>query len=96
MFPAKAVTLHGNVTTFQYQSNLGSTVTKAFCPNCGSPIYGKNTRSPNHLTLALGCFENADDLSIEVVVFERDRPHWDRLEETVAVFETQPDWTPDT
>ena len=96
MFAHNAVTLHGDVRTFQYQSDVGSTVTKAFCPNCGSPIYGKNTRSPDHVTLTLGTMDNANDLRIEVVIFERDKPHWDCIGENVVSFETQPDWTPNT
>jgi hypothetical protein len=38
--------------------------------------------------------DNAIGLDVEVVVFERDKPHWDRLKEEVVFFATQPDWKP--
>ncbi|WP_371171341.1 GFA family protein [Aliiroseovarius sp. 2305UL8-7] len=96
MFASDAVTVRGNLSEFSYSSDKGSAVTKAFCANCGSPIYGKNTRIPNHLTLSLGTMDNACGLDVEVVIFERDKSHWDRLGENVVSFATQPDWKPES
>ena len=94
MFPSAAVVLHGKLNEFTYTSRKSSEVTKAFCANCGSPIYGKNTQTPDHLTLTLGTMDNASGLKVEVVIFERDKPHWDKLEEEVVSFKTQPGWKP--
>lgn len=95
MFPFTSVTLRGSVNTFKYRSAKGSEVTKAFCATCGSPIYGTNSQTPDHLTLTLGSMDDASDLKIEVVIFERDKPHWDELPEDVISFKTQPDWKPE-
>lgn len=94
MFRRDAVAIIGTTSEFTYQSGKGSTVTKGFCATCGSPVYGRNTRSADHITLPLGAMDNADGLQVEVVIFDRDKPHWDRLEENVAFFATQPDWRP--
>ncbi|MDE4061044.1 MAG: GFA family protein [Pseudophaeobacter sp. bin_em_oilr2.035] len=94
MFPIEAVTISGEVSTFRYPSAKASEVTKAFCGTCGCPIYGQNTRTPDHLTLSLGTMDDAEGLEIEVVVFARDRPHWDQLGPDVLSFAGQPDWTP--
>ncbi|WP_442969840.1 GFA family protein [Roseibium sp. Sym1] len=96
MFPAKAVRIHGDLHEYRYTSAKGSKVTKASCATCGSPIYGTNTRSPDYLTLTLGSMDEAAGLEVQVVVFERDKPHWDQLPEDTVCFETQPDWQPDT
>lgn len=94
MFLSQAVTLTGKLNEFKYMSDKTSEVTKAFCARCGSPIYGKNTRMPDHLTLTLGTMDDTDGLNIEVVIFERDKPHWDQLGKDVVSFGTQPDWKP--
>lgn len=94
MFPAAKVALGGETRAFTYQSNKGAEVTRVFCSTCGSPIYGKNTRSPDHLTLTLGSMDDAAGLKVDVVIFKRDQPHWDQLDLDVAVFATQPDWEP--
>ena len=94
MFVSSAVSMNGTLKEFSYLSEKGSEVTKVFCANCGSPIYGKNTRIPEHLTLSLGTMDDASGLDVEVVLFERDKPHWVRLAEEVVSFATQPDWKP--
>lgn len=94
MFATEKATVIGKLTEFRYLSEKGSKVTKAFCANCGSPIYGTNTRTPDYLTIPLGTMDDASGLAIEVVIFERDKPHWDRLDEEVVSFLTQPDWKP--
>tara|TARA_R110002049_G_scaffold78732_1_gene200391 strand:+ start:1593 stop:2015 length:423 start_codon:yes stop_codon:yes gene_type:complete len=95
MFLSDVVTVTGKLSSFKYLSDIGSEVTKTFCANCGSPIYGKNTRTPSHLTLSLGTMDDAEDLKVEVVIFERDKPHWDCLADYVVSYVTQPDWKPD-
>ncbi len=95
MFRLDVVSLSGKLSEFTYSSDNGSQVTKAFCANCGSPIYGKNTRIPDHLTLSLGTMDDANGLDIEVVIFERDKQHWDQLGKDVISFATQPDWKPE-
>jgi len=94
MFAADAVSIRGELHKYKYRSAKDSEVTKASCARCGSPIYGANNRSPDYLTIALGSMDEAAGLEIQVVIFERDKQHWDRLPEEAARFETQPDWQP--
>lgn len=94
MFAAKDVTTDGTLCKYSYQSSKDSLVTKAFCGQCGSPIYGTNTRSPDYLTLTLGSMSDTNGLKVQVVIFERDKQHWDQLSEDVMSFATQPDWSP--
>ena len=95
MFPAENLELTGELGEFNYKSDAGNDVTKAFCRMCGSPILGHNTGMPGHVTIALGTMDDAADLKTQVVIFRRDRQPWDELDPDVACFETQPDWTPD-
>ncbi|MCJ8324307.1 MAG: GFA family protein [Hyphomicrobiales bacterium] len=95
MFLACTVTLSGKLSEFKYSSSQGSEVTKVFCANCGSPIYGKNSRMPDHLTLTLGTMEDTSKLNVEVVIFERDKQHWEQFGQEVVAFATQPDWKPE-
>lgn len=94
MFRSNAVAIEGELREFMYPSDNASQVTRAFCAVCGSPIYGKNTRIPDHMTLTLGTMDDANDLEVAVVIFERDKPHWDQLGQDVRSFATQPDWKP--
>lgn len=95
MFAISAVILRGNMREFSYISDTGSQATKASCATCASPIYGKNTRTPDHLTLTLGTMDDASDLEIGVVIYAGNKPHWDQLEQDVVSFATQPEWKPE-
>jgi hypothetical protein len=95
VFSSKAVKLSGELAKFNYNSGKASEVTRAFCPSCGSPIYGTNTRMPDHQTFTLGTMDVTTGLEVQVVIFERDKKHWDQLGEDVVSFATQPDWQPD-
>lgn len=95
MFSTELVSLSGTLSEFKYLSDKESEVTKAFCANCGSPIYGANSRIPDHLTLTLGTMDDAPGLDVQVVIFERDKKHWDQLGQDVLSFATQPDWKPE-
>ncbi len=95
MFKSEAVVVSGQFSEFNYSSGKDSVVTKVFCAHCGSHIYGKNTRLSGHLTLTLGTMDDASGLEVAVVIFERDKPHWDQLGQNVVSFEIQPDWKPE-
>lgn len=96
MFPSINVELNGAMSKFEYVSGKASRVSKAFCSQCGSPIFGTNSRMPDHLTLSLGTMDEAAWLSVEVVIFARDKQHWDQLGPNVMSFDTQPDWKPES
>jgi hypothetical protein len=38
--------------------------------------------------------DNAKGVTVQVVIFDRDKQHWDQLDEDVTVFEAQPKFTP--
>ncbi len=96
MFGSDAVAVSGKLGEFRYEAGNGAEVTRAFCPDCGSPVYGKNSRAPDHITLTLGTMDEGSGLEIAVVIFARDKPHWDRLGDNVLSFHTQPDWNPES
>lgn len=95
MFLSSAVSITGPLSTYTYVSANGSTVTKSFCPSCGSQMAGTNSKTAAYMTLSLGTMDDAAGLSVEVVIFERDKPNWDHLPEGVMICDTQPDWSPE-
>ncbi len=94
MFSADQVRIEGQTAQHQGTSDLGTTVTRTFCPSCGSPIYGRNTGAPDFITLTAGTFDDPDTLAPEVIVFTEDRCAWDPIDPSLPAFETQPAWDP--
>lgn len=95
MFQAENLALSGAIGEFQLESDNGNTVTRVFCPACGSPLYGRNTGMSGFITISLGCLDNSDDFEPVVAVFGRNRKKWDLIDPSIETFEAQPQWQPD-
>jgi hypothetical protein len=94
MFPEDSVRLRGSPARYEMVAESGNTVTRLFCPACGSPLFGMNTGMPGFMTVTLGTLDASDALTPQVAIFTRARRSWDSPDPSVASFEAQPDWTP--
>lgn len=94
MFPEDAVRLTGPSASFALTSDQGNTVTRIFCPNCGSPLFGKNTGMPGFMTVTAGTLDDSDGLKPQVAIFTRTRRAWDSMDPGIAGFDGQPGWKP--
>ena len=95
MFAEAGVRLSGEPASFALAAASGATVTRLFCPTCGSPLFGMNTGMPGFMTVTLGTLDEPDLLTPQVAIFARTRRIWDAADPAVATFEAQPDWKPE-
>ena len=59
-FKKEQFTLHsGSPQAFQHQSESGNTMTKEFCPKCGSTVFGSNSGRPGIKSVYIGSLEDA-------------------------------------
>jgi hypothetical protein len=94
MFAVNNFRMEGQTAEYSLESNQGNQVTKVFCPTCGSPIVGRNSGMDGYVTISLGSLDDSSMLEPQVVVFARNKKPWDVMDETLATFQTQPDWKP--
>jgi hypothetical protein len=93
-YPTDRVRLTGRTGEFALTSDAGNTVTRVFCPACGSPILGRNTGMPGFLTVSLGALEHSSAFAPSVAIFTRSQRPWDTLAADVRTFDAQPRWRP--
>ncbi len=96
MFATTQFTITGNFAEYALVSNAGNRVTKVFCPTCGSPIYGRNDGMEGFVTISLGTMDDSSGFEPEVVIFANNKKPWDIMNDTLATFPTQPEWSPKT
>jgi len=94
MFEVSNFKLTGKVAEYCLTANNGNRVTRVFCPNCASPIYGRNSGSSDYLTISLGTLDDCSLFEPQVTIFARNRKPWDAMDEALPTFATQPDWKP--
>jgi hypothetical protein len=95
MFAVENFQLDGPVSEYSLDADNGNRVTKAFCPNCGSHVLGRNSGSPGYATVSLGTLDDSSTLQPQVVIFARNRKPWDIMDEEIPTFAGQPGWKPD-
>jgi hypothetical protein len=96
MFPADKITVRGDVSEFRLTSDTESVVTRTFCPKCGSPLFGRNSRMTGFVTVSVGTLDDPDTVTPQVVIFARSRRHWDSASSgDLITFDAQPSWKPE-
>jgi hypothetical protein len=64
-----ALEISGLPTVFKHVADSGSYMEKHFCPNCGSQLFGKNSKRPNVVGLRAGAVDQAELIKPTVNVF---------------------------
>jgi len=95
MFAADGIRLRGPTKTFELAAESGSTVTRLFCGDCGSPLFGRNSGMPGVMTVTVGTLDDPAGLEPQVVVFARSRRAWDVMDPALPTFAAQPAWKPE-
>ena len=69
--PADAFKLTGNVAQYQNQTNAGNTMTRFFCPTCGSPVYGFSSANSGVRAIRAGSIDDPGFVKPTVEVFTK-------------------------
>ena len=67
--PEEKVGIFGEVSSYCHTSDSGSTMTKFFCNNCGSLLFGKNSAKINVLSIRAGTVDQVDLIKPAVNIF---------------------------
>jgi hypothetical protein len=75
------VTITGATRSFARPANSGATLTRSFCPECGTPLLARSSRAPDVLMLPVGLFgaAAADWYAPNQLIFARSHRDWDVL-----------------
>ena len=67
--PEDELEIFGEVSSYSHTSDSGSTMTKRFCPNCGSLLFGNNSAKSNVVSIRAGTVDQLDLIKPVVNVF---------------------------
>jgi len=82
------VVTEGTPKEFQHKSDAGNTMTKQFCGNCGSQLFGIGTGSPGVKHVKAGTLDNVGDLKPAISVFTARKHPFTVLDPDIEQFET--------
>jgi hypothetical protein len=73
----------------EYESSPGAR--RCFCSRCGSPVFARVEKDPDHIWIRLGTLDREIDAGITAHVWVGSKAHWDRLTWTIPSFERSVD-----
>jgi hypothetical protein len=84
--PKAAVTLTGEVTTYERPADSGNLVSRAFCPRCGAPVYSTNSGATDFIFLRVSSLDDPDQFRPQMIVYASRAPSWARMDDTLTTF----------
>jgi hypothetical protein len=89
-FPADSVRISGDTANYQSLADSGATVTRIFCPRCGSRLFGKSSGMPAILSVNAGVLDDPSIYQPMMSVYAKHRQAWDTLADAVPAFDAMP------
>ena len=79
--PSDGFAVTGAPRIFDRRADAGGLVRKAFCPDCGCPLWGLADRSPGIVLVAAGSLDDPARIAPRKVIWRSSAQPWDRLPE---------------
>ena len=80
----------GEVKFFDAPTDAGNTVSRGFCPTCGSAIYSTNSSMPGMVFVRASSLDDLEVFTPQVVVYTKRAPSWDLVDPALPSFEEMP------
>ncbi|MEE9381242.1 MAG: GFA family protein [Hyphomonadaceae bacterium] len=93
-FPRPAVTITGTLTAYDRATDSGNTVTRGFCPTCGSAIYSANSSMTDAMVIRASSLDDPEVAKPQMVVYASRAPSWDLVDPDLPAFAEMPDASP--
>jgi len=80
----------GEMRSYEHQSDQGSTMTKYFCPSCGSHMIGSNSRKPERRSVWVGVINDASWFRPQAYLYASKKLLHTPVDPQVETFEKMP------
>ena len=89
-FKKKFVHITGETSSYDSIADNGSTLTRYFCPICGSLLFGTFSRLKNVIAVAVGTLDDSLWFKPSAIVYNKRKPQWDFMDESIPTFDEMP------
>ena len=88
--PASSVKLTGDAKGYDRPADSGNMVTRAFCPDCGAPVFSRNVAMPDLIFLRASSLDDLEVFQPQMHVFVMRAASWDRPGSGIPAFDRMP------
>ncbi len=93
-FPVDTVSVKGETSSYTTIADSGAEVTRHFCPDCGSRLFGKNNAMKKVMGISVGCLDDSSWFKPGAIVYHKRKNDWDFIDESLPQFEGMPPMPP--
>lgn len=90
LFPRAAVTVTGAASFWPMRGDSGTIKTRAFCPTCGTPVYGTFEAQPGLFAVRAASLDDPSLYQPKFVAYHSRAQAWDHLDPALPRFDTMP------
>jgi hypothetical protein len=90
VFPAPALKVTGAMKYYESKTDSGGTISRGFCPDCGTPILSKTTGMPDALVVKAGSLDDPKLFQPQIVLYTASAQPWDTVDEKLPSFPGMP------
>jgi hypothetical protein len=92
IYPAANVSTEGEIKTFSKSAESGQIISRVFCPECGTTIFGEPTTVGEVRAVRAGTLDDTTGISPAVSAFVGSACSWDRPSDDVPQFAGMDVW----
>ena len=90
VFPAEAVKTIGEVRWFESVADSGNAMRRAFCPNCGTPVFSFAEARPHLMIVRAGMLDDPALVRPSTIIWAGSAPGWATLDPALEHVAGQP------
>ena len=79
--------LQGTPKSFEHPNDIGATMTKQFCGNCGTQLFGQGSRGGDMIHIKVGTIDDASFVRPSMDIFVSKKPPFVRLSDETEHFD---------
>ena len=92
--PEDAFSVTGKLKFFDHPADSGNIVSRGFCPECGGPIYSRNSNMKGVVFVRASSLEDLEIAKPQVIVYASRAPSWSRLDPDLPTYAEMPEKVP--
>ncbi len=89
-FNKDKVNIKGETSFFTTKADDGPEITRHFCTDCGSRLFGTNSANKGLISIAVGCVDDHSWFKPQAIVYNKRKPSWDCMDIGLPTFEEMP------
>jgi len=88
--PRSALTITGDVKYYDVQADSGNILSRGFCPNCGSRLFGRRAAMPDFMGITAGSLDDPSWYRPAIDLYTASAQPWDYMNPDLPKFPHMP------